>query len=57
MTVIQLIRKLEKMPQDSEVLFVNTTMINAGAYEVTKVDDYQDGTVVLDSDYKTDYWG
>jgi len=57
MTVKTLINKLKKMPSDSIVIFVNTDMIVNGAYEVTEVDDYDDGTVCLDSDHEKNYWG
>jgi hypothetical protein len=56
MKVKTLINKLKKMPQDSKVIYVNTDMVNNGAYEVNTVDDYEDGTVVLDSNYKKNYW-
>jgi len=56
MTVKELVNKLSEMPQDSKVVFVNTDMIVTGAFDVDGVLDYQDGTVVLDSDYKTNYW-
>lgn len=56
MTVKQLIKKLKKMPQDSKVIYVSTHLFVSGTYEVDKVDDYQDGTVVLDSKYKKNYW-
>jgi len=56
MTVKQLINKLKKMPQDSKVIYVSTHLFVSGAYDVDKVDDYQDGTVVIDSKYKKNYW-
>ena len=56
MKVKTLINKLKKLPQDSKVIYVNTDMVNNGAYEVNTVDDYEDGTVVLDSNYKKNYW-
>ena len=56
MTVKTLTNKLKKMPMDSRVIFVNTDMVVNGAYEVTEVDDYEDGTVVLDSNHKKNYW-
>lgn len=56
MKVKTLINKLKKMPQDATVIFVNTDMVNNGAYAVSTVEDYQDGTVVLDSNYKKNYW-
>ncbi len=55
MTVKQLIDKLKKMPQESKVIFANLNVILNGAYEVDGVDDYQDGTVVIDSNYKKNY--
>lgn len=56
MKVKTLIIKLKKLPQDSKVIYVNTDMVNNGAYEVNTVTDYEDGTVVLDSNYKKNYW-
>jgi len=56
MKVKTLINKLKKLPQDSKVIYVNTDMVNNGAYEVNTVTDYEDGTVVLDSNYKKNYW-
>ena len=56
MKVKTLINKLKKMPQDSKVIYVNTDMVNNGAYEVNTVTDYEDGTVVIDSNYKKNYW-
>ena len=56
MKVKTLINKLKKLPQESKVIYVNTDMVNNGAYEVNTVTDYEDGTVVLDSNYKKNYW-
>ena len=56
MKVKQLIDKLKKMPQENKVIFVNSDVFLNGAYEVDRVDDYQDGTVVLDSLFKKNYW-
>ena len=56
MTVKTLIKKLSKMPSDSNVIFVNTDMFVNGAYEVTAVNDFEDGTVVLYSNHKKNYW-
>jgi len=56
MKVKTLINKLKKLPQDSKVIYVNTDMVNNGAYEVNTVTDYEDGTVVIDSNYKKNYW-
>lgn len=52
----QLIAKLQKQPEDSKVIFENTDTFFNGAYEVTAVYDYKDGTVVLDSNHKKNYW-
>ena len=56
MTVKQLIRKLSKMPEDAKVIFCNTDVIVNGAYEVDTVEDWEDGTVYLDSEHKKNYW-
>lgn len=56
MTVKTLIKKLLEMPMDSKVIFVNTDVFINGTYEVTEVDDMEDGTVCLDSDHENNYW-
>lgn len=56
MTVKTLIKKLLEMPMDNRVIFVNTDVFVNGAYEVTEAEDYSDGTVVLDSNHKKNYW-
>lgn len=56
MTVKTLINKLKKMPMDSKVIFVNTDVFENGGYEVTELYDTDDGTVVLDSNHKKNYW-
>lgn len=56
MKVKTLINRLKKLPPDSKVIYVNTDMVNNGAYDVNTVTDYEDGTVVLDSNYKKNYW-
>lgn len=55
MKVKQLIKKLNKLPQDSKVTFENTDIFNDGIYEVTEVLDMVDGTVLLESNYKKNY--
>lgn len=55
MTVQQLIKKLNKLPQDSVVTFENTDIFNDGIYEVTEVEDMKDGTILLESDYVKNY--
>ncbi|MCR5312169.1 MAG: hypothetical protein K6E54_00705 [Bacteroidaceae bacterium] len=54
MTVKQLIKKLSKLPEDTEVLIPNRNLYRDGEYVVTEVDDYScmDGTVLLDTDYE-----
>lgn len=56
MKVKHLINKLKKMPEDSKVIFLNTDTFINGAYEVTDVADMEDGTVLLDSNHKKNYW-
>ena len=56
MTVKTLIKKLLEMPMDNKVIFTNTDTFNNGGYEVTELYDADDGTVVLDSNYKKNYW-
>ena len=57
MTVKQLIRKLKSMPEDAKVIFCITHAIVEGAYEVDDTQDFQDGTVFLDSKHKKNFWG
>ena len=56
MTVKTLIKKLLEMPLDNKVIFTNTDLFVNGSYEVTELHDGDDGTVVLDSDHKKNYW-
>ncbi len=56
MKVKTLIKKLSKMPSDSAVIFVNTDVFVPGAYEVTDVVDFEDGTVLLDSNHHKNHW-
>lgn len=56
MTVKELIDKLSKMPSGNKVIFENTDFFVQGAYEVTDVKDFEDGTVFLDSDHEKNYW-
>ena len=55
MKVKQLIKKLNKLPQDSKVTFENMDIFDDGIYEVTEVLDMVDGTVLLYSNYKKNY--
>jgi len=56
MTVKTLIKKLLDMPMDNKVIFTNTDLFKNGGYEVTGL-YADDGTVVLDSNHKKNYWG
>ena len=56
MTVKTLIKKLLEMPMDNKVIFTNTDTFVNGCYEVTELYDADDGTVVLDSNHKKNYW-
>lgn len=56
MTVKQLINRLKKMSENSTVIFPNTDMVINGAYTVTNVTDWSEGTVLLDTDHKKNYW-
>ena len=56
MKVKQLIKRLMDQPMDSKVIFLNTDTFINGAYEVTDVADMEDGTVLLDSNHKKNYW-
>ena len=57
MKVKQLIKKLEKLPEDAVVVLTNTEIYVDGMYEVTDVDNWVDfnNTVVLDSNHKKNY--
>lgn len=52
MTVKELIKKLSKCPEDSEVLIPNDSMHLDGHYYVTNIEEYDDGTIVIDTDYE-----
>lgn len=52
MTVAQLIRKLQKMPQDALVIMSNNDCYINGEYTVTSVETYNCGTVEICTDYK-----
>ena len=55
MTVKQLVKILTRLPEESRVLFENTDIFLNGYYEVTEVDDFGNGIVVLDSNHKKNY--
>lgn len=50
MTVKQLIKKLSKCPEDAEVLIPNDSVYLDGFYYVTNIKEYDDGTIVIDTD-------
>lgn len=52
MTVKQLMNKLKKMPEDAEVLIPNSEMNVDGIYYATNIEEYEDGTVLIDTDYE-----
>ena len=52
MTVAQLIRKLQKMPQDAIVTMSNNDCYINGEYTVDFVEPYGDGTVEICTDYE-----
>lgn len=52
LTVKQLIKKLSKYSEDTEVLIPNSEMYVDGIYHVTNIEEYIDGTVLIDTDYK-----
>lgn len=52
MTVAQLIRKLQKMPQDAMVTMSNDLFYANGEYKVTSVETYDCLTVEICTDYK-----
>lgn len=52
MTVAQLIRKLQKMPQEYEVTMSNDDTFINGEYTVTSVETYDSNTVEICTDYE-----
>lgn len=52
MTVKQLIKKLSKYPENAEILIPNSEMYFDGMYYVTNIEEYDDGTILIDTDYK-----
>lgn len=52
MTVAQLIRKLQKMPQDAIATVNNDSLWINGEYKVTSVETYDCKTVTICTDYK-----
>lgn len=52
MTVAQLIKKLQRMPQDAVVTISNNNNLVNGEYAVTSIETYDCKTVEICSDYK-----
>lgn len=52
MTVAQLIKKLQKMPQDAIVTVYNDSTYFDGEYKATDVETYDGTTVEISTDYK-----
>ena len=52
MTVEQLIKKLQRMPNDAIVMMDNNNMYVNGEYEVKSVKRWDDNTVEIRTDYK-----
>lgn len=52
MTVAQLIKKLQKMPQDAIATVYNDSLWINGEYEATSVETYDCKTVEICTDYK-----
>jgi len=52
MTVKQMIKKLSKYPEDAKVLIPNDEMHIEGMYYATNIEEYDDGTVLIDTDYE-----
>lgn len=56
MTVKQLIKKLNKMPQDATVTISNDDTYFSGEYKVTSVETYDPSIVEICTDYKHRLW-
>ena len=52
MTVEQLIKKLQKMPQDAVVTVYNDSTYVDEEYKATNVETYDNKTVSIETDYK-----
>ena len=55
MTAKQLSDYLKSVPDDSTILFENTDAVPNGLYEVKSFIPYEDGTVLLCTDYKVNH--
>lgn len=52
MTVAQLIKKLQKMPQDAVVTVYNDSTYVDGEYKAISVETYDNKTVSIETDFK-----
>ena len=52
MTVKELINELKEYPKDSKIMVYNDEMYIDGAYDVRKVSEYVNGTVLIESDFE-----
>jgi len=52
MTVKQLIKKLSKYPENAKILIPNDEMFEDGMYYVTNIEEYDNDTILMDTDYK-----
>ena len=52
MTVKQLINKLKKYPEDAKIVVDNDECYFDGIYFVTSVEEYEEGTVLIATDYE-----
>lgn len=55
MTVIQLINKLKKYPEDAKVVLDNDERYIDGIYFATGVEEYEEGVVWIATNYKRNY--
>lgn len=52
MTVKQLINKLKKYPEDAKIVVDNDECYFGGTYFATSVEEYEEGVVLIATDYK-----
>lgn len=52
MTIKQLIEKLKQYPEDANVVLYNDESYFDGAYIATDVKEYEEGTVLIATDYE-----
>lgn len=47
MKVSTLIKKLQKMPQDAEIIVENNSMFNDGIYKADEIEQYDENLVII----------